>query len=618
MNENIRHYLDEYVKHPDPQYAVFIKGKWGCGKSFFIHRWMKEYEQEAEGNKMFKPIYVSLYGLNSTEQITRAIDTVLHPFLYSKGAKYIKNVLNVAGKIVFKTSFDLDGNGKDDTNFQTTLDSLSLLTKRDTEAIGNKLIVFDDLERSLIDMKMLLGYINNFVEHGACHVIIVGDETHIQESEQSSLYEFKEKTIGREFEIVPDTEAAIDYFLTDDLPLDDWTKGQRRFIIELFSLTGYKNLRILRQCLYDFSGMLQSLNCDITDKYKTVLLSLLASYIVVYFEYKGDNRDLIKGWNWMYCNGVSGDEKIKERISSLQKKYNSFCLGHSIDVLNMNHIQEIVSGIETGKEPVQYVQQLVGQVSHNQTVQDKAADFMHLTKAEMDSICQQMVHDINEGSISNLYLMGRTLKLLAFFDAVNIYWFPEATKALFKASMIKAYHSAMTQEELYEMQTAYRQGLISFMSGTSFAIMDDVNDYLENVFRKYEIRLPNAMSEALTHLSDANVSKLSELDQKPKPDGQSAYELSAIFKGTDPNVLVNNLLGMSNNGLCQFMSFLAKHYKLGFICNGLPTYIADDAPVLEDVYDKLKVAAKERVGLDRFVWNKLLGCVEAAVKRVKG
>lgn len=138
-----------------------LKGKWGCGKSYFIQKWIKEYKDEIKkGNVVIEPIYVSLYGLKETSQITEAIDRALHPFLYSKGAELAKGVFKLAGKVIFKTSIDLDNNGKEDLSMDATLDSISLLTSRNNNEVVTKIIVFDDLERCLIDMKLILGYSN--------------------------------------------------------------------------------------------------------------------------------------------------------------------------------------------------------------------------------------------------------------------------------------------------------------------------------------------------------------------------------------------------------------------------------------------------------------------------
>lgn len=195
MNKNIENYLDAYMVNPDPRYAVMLQGKWGCGKSYLINNWIEKYKKKENMNDVvLEPIYVSLYGLKDIHQIKLAIDRVLHPYLYSKGAEVVKKVFNVAGKVFLRTTWDINGDQKEDFSLDTTLDSFSFLSSSNND-IGSKLIVFDDFERCLIDPKTLLGCINNFVEHGACHVIIVGDETHIATNIMSEFVQFKEKTI---------------------------------------------------------------------------------------------------------------------------------------------------------------------------------------------------------------------------------------------------------------------------------------------------------------------------------------------------------------------------------------------------------------------------------------
>ena len=36
MNSLILDFLDSYADNPNPQYAVMLKGKWGCGKTHLI------------------------------------------------------------------------------------------------------------------------------------------------------------------------------------------------------------------------------------------------------------------------------------------------------------------------------------------------------------------------------------------------------------------------------------------------------------------------------------------------------------------------------------------------------------------------------------------------------
>lgn len=94
MNKNILTFLNEYAEIPDPQYAIMLRGAWGCGKTFFIRQWMEQLKNNRDADKLkWQPIYVSLYGLTTTQQITEQINKEISPWLYSKGMKLAKNVL---------------------------------------------------------------------------------------------------------------------------------------------------------------------------------------------------------------------------------------------------------------------------------------------------------------------------------------------------------------------------------------------------------------------------------------------------------------------------------------------------------------------------------------------
>ena len=78
MNKNIENFLNEYMINPDPQYAVFLKGNWGCGKTFFVNNWLNSYKKKIPEEQILKPVMVSLYGLSEIKQITAAINKALY------------------------------------------------------------------------------------------------------------------------------------------------------------------------------------------------------------------------------------------------------------------------------------------------------------------------------------------------------------------------------------------------------------------------------------------------------------------------------------------------------------------------------------------------------------
>lgn len=222
-NEEIIKFLNEYVEIPNPQYAVMLKGAWGCGKTFFIQQWIKTLKNnDVEKDKLnWKPIYISLFGLKEVQQVTESINKEIYPWLYSKGAKFIKNFLKAASKIVLRYDIDADGNGKNEGSATLNLDSILLLKEDNNEIKGNKILIFDDFERCNINFETLLGYINYFSEHCKCKIIIIGDESklRIKESENGELKfkDFKEKTIGRTFEIKTNISETVDFFINPQI-----------------------------------------------------------------------------------------------------------------------------------------------------------------------------------------------------------------------------------------------------------------------------------------------------------------------------------------------------------------------------------------------------------------
>ena len=134
-NQHILEFLNYYIKLPNPQYAVLLKGKWGSGKTHFIN----EYKKELDTNEK-KYIYVSLYGITSYDEIETKFLESIHPRLYNKktifAGKIAKQLLKGTLKI------DLDADGKADGNASVQIPNFKpedLLNTKDY------ILIFDDL-----------------------------------------------------------------------------------------------------------------------------------------------------------------------------------------------------------------------------------------------------------------------------------------------------------------------------------------------------------------------------------------------------------------------------------------------------------------------------------------
>lgn len=619
MNKNISDYLFKYAEHPDPQYAVMLKGKWGCGKSYFVNKWLKEYRKKCEeGLLVIDPIYISLYGLSSTEQITKRIDQVLHPILYSKGAELTKKLFKIAGKIVFKTHLDWNKDDNEDMSFNASLDSLSILASKNSDTVGSKFLVFDDLERCSVDMRLLLGYINNFVEHGACHVIIVGDDTHTTKDAKETLIEFKEKTVGREFEVKPDMDSAVSFFLTEDLPMVDWLKEQHDFIIRTFICTECNNLRLLRQCLYDFNTLYLELEGEIQERNNAFLKNLLASYIVVYCEYRGEYHDLLKDWDWEYMNGIAGNEETKKRISRLQSKYRQLSDSIQAEILNFSHIKHIVLEIETGCSLGKYVYNCLYHSNRYVTRQDKLADFLNMQVDEFERECLTLQDDIICNRIDSFYQFGRSLSLLAFFDKEHMFWFTEAAIALAKRHLISIYDGIKDKDVLFKKRNELRQGMASFMNFYESPIGKYFCVFVNECFVKREASLPNRMEMEISRLCDSNIAKLIALDSEAVPDGHCLYNMSSIFENIDATILAERIIALSNSGLKQMCQFLSVHYSFGCIYSEGCKHFIKDETTLVTTRKLLNEEFATRKGIDRYMANFFMKYFDGAIRRSQG
>lgn len=614
MNELISKYLSDYLHNPDPQYAVMLKGKWGCGKSFFVNKWIKEYKS-ADRKKSLKPIYVSLYGLKDTSQITESIDRVLHPLLYSKGAKLTKKLLGIAGKVVLKTSLEGKKDGKGDISLDATLDSLSILLSKDINILGNKLIIFDDLERCLIDMKLLLGYINSFVEHGSCHVILVGDETRVVSRWKKTLIEFKEKTVGREFEIMPDVDDAITCFLHGYSPSDEWLQNQKSLITDIFHVTECNNLRILRQCLYDFNGLYAEVGDSIGKNDDLFMQSLLASYIVVYCEYRGKCHDLFSHWEWSYTAGIAVNS---EMMGQIRQKYKSVEERYNLDVLNTNHITNIVRWIELGQSLNTYVKGTLEMMRHNTTHLEKLAGFRDMSLAVFETECSALEQDVAGNAFPNIFLLGRSLAFLAFFDDKKIYVVKQTVVSDAKKHVKEIYIKQSTKEELYEQRNQFIQGLNSFGRFRETAVGADVIKFTDGVFNNCDKNLKNKFEKVLSHITDDNVEQLLVLSQEPTPDKQCPYNLTSVFKNIEVEDLFNSVCNLSNKSLNILSSFLSSHYGFSYCLGNGSNRFSDDYTVLLGLKSKLDDEYENRRSVDRYVLGNFMHNLDDAIKRASG
>jgi hypothetical protein len=328
-NESTRDFLYYYCSlSKPPQYAVLLTGPWGSGKTWFVKDFLKSHYPDSSDY-----LYTSLYGVRSYDDIEAEFFRQLHPVLASKGARLFGKLV----KGILKTTINIDINddGKSDGSISAGVPAESFFDS--TRPSNEKLLVFDDLERCSIPTADLLGYINQFVEHGGFRVIIAANESEMVHGQGSSeaanqYRRIKEKIIGRTFEIFPELETALGSFISE-LPSEVGRVTIERnshIVAQIYGESGYRNLRLLRHALWDFDRLCRELSKAVLDC-PQLLVDLLSVFLAYSFEIRGGHlspkelKELKTGRfaaTWLR----KGEANPKQKYLDIANKYAGFDL----------------------------------------------------------------------------------------------------------------------------------------------------------------------------------------------------------------------------------------------------------------------------------------------------
>lgn len=212
--------------------CVLINGEWGSGKTHYVNEFTDSYKRKS------KTIFmkISLYGLNSIDQVTAKINSNV-----MKTARKILNISKGVGNAVIKNYTGIDI-GLSTINFLEVLpdDKLMKQTK-------SHILVFDDLERCQIPIKDILGYINNLNENFGYKIIVIADTTKICGEKEIDYQEHREKIFSFTYKFEPTFEDVAKDILESNLA--NKSEEQIEIIIRMFLQRNVVNLRtIIKLC----------------------------------------------------------------------------------------------------------------------------------------------------------------------------------------------------------------------------------------------------------------------------------------------------------------------------------------------------------------------------------
>ncbi|MFD1091544.1 P-loop NTPase fold protein [Providencia vermicola] len=328
LNERLANFCNSDSSN---DHVLLLNGEWGIGKSYFIKNFF------SKKNSSYNHHIISLFGITSLSALDEAIKTKLTYKHENDLIKIHKLILNMA----------LDA-GVETIGVPPTLISyikeykIKYSDKKDRLIYEEKMkdkktiIILDDLERSNIDYKILLGYINNIAISFDCKTICICNDIIINNNNNSEDYiNFKEKVFFRELKMPSQTEHAFDSIISEYKP--EWkTKfnKNKKIILESFKHTGSNNLRTLRFILNELKYYITSIgNSFFNNEGFFKEFTTIFSILFVHYKEKRDTIELLLGTD------AQSNEK-----NSLQNLFIKANINYNNLIIPKNYWIDIIQG----------------------------------------------------------------------------------------------------------------------------------------------------------------------------------------------------------------------------------------------------------------------------------
>ncbi len=348
---DVREEILDYVNRNELTGALLLTGPWGCGKSYLV----KEIAKELNSSKKAAVATISLFGLDSVAAINKRVKDEYVGFMLGGIGKTVRKVSKAVGELAKDganvASIATDGSpglsavshGIASVMAYNPFDFIEIKNSvgKDKKE-RNFILVFDDLERSNISKKDLLGALNEYVENKQIRVIIVADEEKIASEDYK---EYKEKLISRTIRMAADYGALIDQIVE---AYSETSTGYKAFLVEnrelikqVFSESKSFNLRTLKSALADFERIYSAwIVADIAlDNMKWALYTF-TSEVFISRGYKKKDDSSEKGGRFMLL------DKSDLQYESKGKNHSTFySLGNWINNGIWNHdefVQELI------------------------------------------------------------------------------------------------------------------------------------------------------------------------------------------------------------------------------------------------------------------------------------
>ena len=411
MNEQTLNYCKEFIESTEnPHFALFIKGQWGAGKTYFINKLIEMYpyseiKTESKKKKCWilnskskkiknnpqkitrdQILKISLHGVTSSDEISSKMFESAYPFFSSKFAKILIRLIKTLLKFIPKADLsDLD------------------ISLQDLFSVDKKVLIVDDIERAEISINQIFGCFSQLISDSDIRVIFIGNEEKIEPSSSNfkNYLSIKEKTIGMEFLIHPDKKDAIYSFLKEfDFEVNEAFVKEK--IFEVIEKIVCENMRTVRQCLYNLKLFINAFPEDITKEDREVtILNFIILFIQKSLNLINEEIEIQKVLRVYFVYNKSYSDYEKEKVEKSNNDYSDlFVFSGKTPFLNCWYeiifngnydknilTQEYINELEVIKEQAQEIKSLF-EITNNWRI---------LSKDNFEKLAKLVKREISDG-----------------------------------------------------------------------------------------------------------------------------------------------------------------------------------------------------------------------------
>jgi hypothetical protein len=354
--------LREFLIGEEPQ-VLALTGTWGVGKAY---RWNRALEDNLSEVNPDKYCYVSLFGIRTVAELRTAI--VFRTKLtnrISADQDQSEDQEELSKNKMISSCFSLWDRGSEIlSRMRESPTAKSISIGLDAVApymLKKSIICIDDFERqSGLDIKEILGFINELKEEKKCKIALIFNSDELSEKEK--YQEYKEKVVDKEIIYAPSVQDSFHLVFSRD------NKNHNK-IIECAQSLKIKNIRTLRKIKY-FIDLLLTVSPDL---HPALVDNIIwATVFLCWCAYSSEKDkpllDEVEKWNSMLFNAY--DPKSTRSLEHEKQPESVRWLKHygfaQVDQLDIQIAKIIMQGFiaDTGFEEL--VKELDRQEKHKE------------------------------------------------------------------------------------------------------------------------------------------------------------------------------------------------------------------------------------------------------------